>query len=267
MTGKTSYDFGGETAFVTGSTDGIGRGIATALAVAGADVAVNARSSGDVETTAEALDARGEGTVIGVAADVGDPDELRSAIETAIDAFGSLTLLVNNAARWPEENSMVEASLDDWDRTMAVNARAQFHATKLVARHMIDEGIEGCIVNHSSQTGDRRAGDRGLYGVSKTTVNGLTWRLANDLAPHGIRVNAVSTDVTESRQLRYEAEIEARERRATTAEVLDEWGGARPLGRLGHPEDIADGVLFLASDKAEYVTGTVLRISGGGNLE
>ena len=81
---------------------------------------------------------------------------------------------------------MVDASLDDWDRTMAVNARAQFHAAKLAARHMIDEGIEGSILNHSSQTGDRRAGDRGLYGVSKTAVNGLTWRLAANLADHTV---------------------------------------------------------------------------------
>ena len=267
MVGKTSYDFTGESAVVTGSTKGIGQGIATALAKAGANVAINARSSGTVDEAVTEIGANADGSVIGIPADVSDPTELESAVSTAIDAFGRLTILVNNAAVWPEEESMVDASLDQWDDTMHTNVRAQFHAAKLVADHMIDEGIEGRIVNHSSQTGDRRSGDRGLYGVSKTAVNGLTWRLAADLADHGIRVNAVSTDVTESRQLHHEAEMEGERTGRDPETVLGEWGAARPLGRLGQPRDIADGVLFLASDKADYVTGTVLRVSGGGNLE
>ena len=267
MVGKASYDFTGESAIVTGSTKGIGRGIATALVEAGANVAVNARSEEDVRATVENLRADAEGSVIGVAADVSEPDEVESLVTTAIEAFGRVTLLVNNAAVWPEEESMVDATLDEWDYTMNVNVRAQFYASKLVARHMIEADVEGCIVNHTSQTGDRRAGDRGLYGVSKTAINGLTWRMANDFAEHGIRVNAVSTDVTESRQLRYEAGVEAEQQGVDRDTVLDEWGKERPLGRLGQPTDIADGVLFLASDRAEYVTGTILRVSGGGNLQ
>ena len=189
-------------------------------------------------------------------------------VETAIDAFGQVDLLVNNAAMWPREDSMIEASLDDWDQTMDVNVRSQFYAAKLVAEHMVERGIEGNIVNITSQTGDRRCGGRGLYGTSNTAINGLTWRMAHDYAEHGIRVNAVSTDVTESHQLRYDAQLIADDDpERTPQDVLDDWGERRPLGRLGQPEDLGNAVLFLASDKASYIVGTILRVSGGGNLQ
>lgn len=268
MPGTISYDYEGQSAIVTGSTKGIGRGIAQSLVDAGANVVINARTPEDVESAAMELRSEADGTVVGVPADVADPEGVERLVETAIDEIGPIDLLVNNAAIWPREGSMVEASLEQWDRTMAVNVRAQFYASTLVARHMIEAGTRGSIVNVTSQTGDRRAGGRGLYGVSNTAVNGLTWRLAHDFAEHGIRVNAVSTDVTESAQLRFEAEEIADGFEDRTAEdVLAEWGEERPLGRLGQPEDLGNAVLFLASEQAEYVAGTILRVSGGGNLQ
>lgn len=268
MVGRTTYDFRGESAIVTGSTSGIGRGIAAALAEADADVVINARTESDVEETAAELDALGDGTVVGVAADLARPEEIERLVERAVDAVGELSVLVNNAAVWPEEESMVTASLEDWERAMAVNVRAQYYASQLVARHMRECDVEGSIVNVTSQTGDRRTGDRGLYGTSKTAVNGLTWRMAHELAQEGIRMNAVSTDVTDSRQLRYEAaQVAADDPDRTTDDVLEEWGNKRPLGRLGQPEDVADAVLYLCSDAASYVVGTILRVSGGGNLQ
>ncbi|MFB6136564.1 MAG: SDR family NAD(P)-dependent oxidoreductase [Halobacteriaceae archaeon] len=268
MTGTTTYDFDGESAIVTGSTKGIGRGIAERLVDAGANVLVNARTEADVERVADELDAAAAGRVAGVAADVSDPEGIERVVETGVEEFGQIDLLVNNAAVWPREGSMVDADVEDWDYTMNVNVRAQFYAAKLVAQHMIDEGVAGNIVNVTSQTGDRRTGGRGLYGVSKTSINGLTWRMAHDLAQHGIRMNAVSTDVTESYQLRKDARLIAEEREGVTEQdVLDEWAEERPLGRLGQPEDIGDAVCFLAGDTAEYVVGTILRVSGGGNLQ
>ncbi len=268
MVGRATYDYEGESAIVTGSTKGIGRGIARGLAAADADVAVNSRTEADVEATAAELDELGDGDVIGVAADVGDPDGVERLVSRSIDAFGEVDLLVNNAAVWPGEESLVAADLDDWELAMSVNVRAQFYAAQLVANHMIEEGIEGSIVNHTSQTGDRRTGARGLYGISKTAINGLTWRLAVELAEHGIRVNAVSTDLTDTSQVRTEArEAVADDPDRTVEDVLREWGEARPLGRLGRPEDLADAVMFLGSDRASYVVGTILRVGGGGNLE
>ncbi|WP_247004397.1 SDR family NAD(P)-dependent oxidoreductase [Halosolutus gelatinilyticus] len=268
MSGRATYEYGGETAIVTGSTSGIGYGIASALADANADVVVNARTASDVEETAADLDALGDGTVIGVAADLSRRDEIDRLIDRAVSEVGPISILVNNAAVWPEEESMIDASLDDWERTMNVNVRAQYYASKQIARHMITRDIAGSIVNVTSQTGDRRTGGRGLYGASKTAVNGFTWRMAYDLAREGIRMNAVSTDVTDSRQLRREAGRIAADRPGqTTDDVLEEWGAKRPLGRLGRPEDIADAVLFLCSDAASYVAGSILRVSGGGNLQ
>jgi NAD(P)-dependent dehydrogenase (short-subunit alcohol dehydrogenase family) len=268
MVGHTTFDYSGESAIVTGSTKGIGHGIAKGLVDAGANVVVNSRTKKDVTAVAEELDEQGTGDVIGVTADMTDLDDIETLVEKAIDAFGEIDLLVNNAAVWPREESLVEASVEDWNFAMDVNVKAQYYASKLVAAHMIEHGIKGSIVNHTSQTGDRRTGRRGFYGISKTAVNGLTWRMAHELAEHGIRMNAISTDVTETYQLHYEAETIAEgDPDRTPEDVLSEWGEARPLGRLGQPEDLANAVLYLASDAASYVVGTILRVSGGGNLE
>lgn len=105
-----------------------------------------------------------------------DPNDIESLVTDAVDAFDEIDLLVNNAAVWPAKPSLVDASLSDWDLTMNVNARAQYYASKLVAMHMIENDIKGSIINHTSQTGDRRTGNRGLYGISKTSINGFTWR-------------------------------------------------------------------------------------------
>jgi len=267
MTGTTNYDFEEESAIVTGSTKGIGRGIAETLVRYGANVCVNSRTPEAVRDTVDELNELGDGEVTGEVGDVGDTGDIDRVIQWAVDAFGSIDLLVNNAAMWPREDSMVEADLEDWDDTMSVNVRSQFYAARQVARHMIDRGIEGNIINITSQTGDRRTGGRGLYGVSNTSVNGLTWRMAQDLAEHGIRMNAVSTDATNSYQLRHEAELIAEEEDDRTPEdILDRWAQDRPLGRLGEPEDLGHAVCWLASDKASYVVGTILRVSGGGNL-
>ncbi|WP_227377658.1 SDR family NAD(P)-dependent oxidoreductase [Haladaptatus halobius] len=268
MVGHTTFDYSGESAIVTGSTKGIGHGIAKGLVDAGANVVVNSRTEGDVIEVAEELNERSTGEVIGVTADMTNLAEIEALIETAIDAFGEIDLLVNNAAVWPHEESLVKASIEDWNFAMDVNVRAQYYASKLVAAHMIEHGIEGSIVNHTSQTGDRRTGRRGLYGITKTAINGFTWRMAHEIAEHGIRMNAISTDVTETYQLHYEAEMIAEDDPDRTPEdVLREWGEARPLGRVGQPEDLANAVLYLASDAASYVVGTILRVSGGGNLE
>jgi NAD(P)-dependent dehydrogenase (short-subunit alcohol dehydrogenase family) len=268
MAGRGEFDYTGESAIVTGSTKGIGRGIAEGLAAAGANVVVNSRTPEEVEATVAELDSIGDGEVIGVPGDVGDLDDIDELVSRATAAFGTIELLVNNAAVWPEEESLVESTVDQWEHTMAVNVRAQYYAAKRVARHMIDEGIEGSIINHTSQAGDRRTGTFGLYGISKTSINGLTWRMAQELAEHGIRMNAISTDVTETAQLRYEAERDAaNDPNRTADEIVRARGEQRPLGRIGQPEDLADAVLWLASDHADYVVGEIVRVSGGGNLE
>lgn len=268
MVGQTSFDYSGESAIVTGSTKGIGRGVAEALAEHGANVVINARTAEDVERVVDEMNETHEGEIVGAPGDLREPGSVERMVATGVGAFGTIDLLVNNAAMWPREESMVEATLDDWNQVMDVNVRSQFYAGKLVAEHMIDRGVKGNVINVTSQTGDRRCGGRGLYGASNTAINGLTWRMAYDYAQHGIRVNAVSTDVTETYQLRYEAELVAEDDPERSPEdILRDWGERRPLGRLGQPEDLGNAVLFLASEQASYIVGTILRVSGGGNLQ
>ena len=268
MVGHAQYDFSGETAIITGSTKGIGRGIAGGLADADANVVINSRSASAVESVATELDDRGSGRVVGIAADVASTDDIDRLVDRSVAEFGEIDLLVNNAAVWPEEDSLVDSDIEQWNHTINVNVRAQYYAAKRVARHMIDEGIEGCIINHTSQAGDRRAGPFGLYGISKTSINGLTWRMAQELAGHGIRMNAISTDVTETDQLWHEATQAAEgDPDRTAEEILLARGEQRPLGRLGQPEDLAHAVLWLASDHADYVVGDIVRVGGDGNLE
>lgn len=267
--GDVTFQYDGEVALVTGSTKGIGRGIAREFADAGANVVVNSRSEEDVRDTATELDAETDGSVVGVSADVGDPNGVERLVDEAISEFGGVDHLVNNAATWPSR-PMPEVGLDAWDQGLDVNARGAFYAATLVARHMIDTGREGSIVNVTSQAGERHGADHGLYGVSKAAQNGLTWRMAHDLADHGIRVNAVSTSMTDSYQIRTTFVDDTEPEDLTDEEIREgkrALGERVPLGRIGEPDDVADGILFLASDAASYVTGHVLRVSGGKNLE
>lgn len=267
--GDVTFQYDGEVAVVTGSTKGIGRGIARRFAEAGADVVVNSRSADAVQSTATELDGACEGEVIGVPGDIGDPSDVERLIEETIDRLGGIDHLVNNAAAWPER-PMPEVGLDAWDEGLDVNARGAFYASTLVARHQIETDREGSIVNVTSQAGERHGADHGLYGVSKAAQNGLTWRMAHDLADHGIRVNAVSTSMTDTYQLR-KLYVDGKQPEELTQEEIREgkeaMGERVPLGRIGEPADVANGVLYLASDAAAYVTGHILRVSGGMNLQ
>ncbi|AKU09829.1 SDR family NAD(P)-dependent oxidoreductase [Haloferax gibbonsii] len=267
MTGTISYDFSGTTAVVTGSTKGIGRGIARAFAEAGANVVVNSRTPREVSETASALDSGTQGEVVGIAADMANLNSIEELIAQANHEFGQIDVLVNNAAVWPKEESMLTASIEDWEFMMGVNVRAPFYASQLAARQMVENGEPGTIINVSSHTGDRRSGDTGLYGTSKSALNGVTWRLAMDFAEHGIRVNGVSTCRTDTYQFRKGVrEAAGRGSDADIDDLLAQRAEQIPLGRLGDVSDIAAAVLFLASDGATYITGDVLRVSGGDNL-
>ena len=267
--GDVNFRFDDEVAIVTGSTKGIGRGIARGFADAGADVVINARSEADVRETAATLDGESDGSVVGVPADVSEPVAVEALVDETIDRFGGVDHLVNNAATWPPR-PMPEVGLDAWDQGFDVNVRGAFYISTLVARHMTETGREGSIVNITSQAGERHGADHGLYGVSKAAQNGLTWRMAHDLADRGIRVNAVSTSMTDSHQLRT-TYVDGKEPEELSDEEIEqgkrELGERVPLGRVGEPDDVTDGVLYLASDASSYVTGHVLRVSGGMNLE
>jgi 3-oxoacyl-[acyl-carrier protein] reductase len=234
----------GKVAIVTGSGHGIGRAIVERFAQEGAQVVVN---DVDVARAEEAAGAIGDAAVA-VAADVSRSADVDRIVDTAVKTFGGVHVLVNNAGLIDVERHVLEADEEWWDRVLAVNLKGQFLCALRAAQWMARHG-GGAIVNLSS--GGARAAHRGMvaYDASKGGVEAMTRALALDLAPYGIRVNAIAPGTINVFGLDEEA---ARLR-----------GEVVPLGRMGTPEDMAGPALFLASDDARYVTGVAFSVDGG----
>jgi len=243
-------------ALVTGGARGIGRGIAAALVEHGCDVAVNDVDGDALSETVDALDADAEGRVVGVEADVSDPDAATGMVVEAVDLLGGLDVLVNNAAVIdPAAYTEIEPS--DWRRVMAVNLDGVHNCCSAAVARMHEAG-GGAIVNVSSIAGQRVSLLAGAhYTSSKWGVIGLTKHVAAEHGPDGIRANAVCPGPTDSDRIRELTDDEAR------ASLADEV----PLGRWGRPEDVGAAVAYLASDAAAFVTGTTLTVDGGVTIE
>jgi 3-oxoacyl-[acyl-carrier protein] reductase len=243
----------GQVAVVTGSTRGIGRGIATRLAREGASVVVNGTRDDDVSNVVSALSAFG-GRACGIAADIGQRVGAERLLGLAMETFGRVDLLVNNAAvsGVPAVRPFLELDEEHWDAVLRTNLKGPFLCTSLATRLMVANRVRGCVVNISSFSAQRAHRRMAAYDAAKGGVEAFTRAVALDLAPHGIRVNAVgpgSIDVDESSTGGPGVALE----RAQTV----------PLGRLGRVDDIAAAVAFLASAEAAYITGQVLYVDGG----
>ena len=239
-------DRSGRTALVTGSTRGIGRAIAEALAGAGARVAVVGR---DQAKAAEAAAAIGGGAQ-GFAADVGDPASITALVESVEKAFGQIDILVNNAGL-TRDNILFRIKDDDWDTVLDANLRGAFLAIRATSRGMIKRRW-GRIINIASIVGITGNKGQANYAASKAGLIGLTKSVAKELGSRNVLVNAVAPGF-----------IETDMTAAMTPEARAALSGQIPLERLGSPTDIAGVVTFLASEYAAYITGQTLVVDGG----
>ena len=237
-------------AFVTGSSRGIGRAIARELAQQGYAVGINYIQAHDKasELVAE-LTAQGC-RAMAVQADVADRQAITGAIRTVEEAFGSVTLLVNNAGI-SEQHLFQNVTDEFWHRVFSVNVDGAFHTIQAVLPHMIQEKA-GCIINISSIWGQWGASCEVTYSSTKAALIGLTRSLAMELAPSGIRVNCVAPGVINTDMVQVLGQ-----------DVLQQLAEQTPIGRLGTAEDIATAVAFLADDRASFITGQVLTSDGG----
>lgn len=247
----------GRRALITGGGTGIGRATAALFAREGAAVMVSGRRRAELEETVRRIEKAG-GRAALVQGDVGSPADAERMVAETRTALGGLDVLVNSAGVITRNASVTSVPLEDWERVIRTDLTGVFLVSRFAVQAMIEAGRGGAVVHVSSVSGI--VGDPKLapYDAAKGGVNLLTKNMALDYAPHGIRVNAVCpgriwTPMPMSRLGPGD----------DPDEVLARWGKNIPLGRVGTPEDVAQAVLFLASDEASWITAAWLVVDGG----
>lgn len=253
---RITADLADQTAIVTGASRGIGKAIALRLAAAGVKVACVARSADKLAETVAEIEAAG-GTAEAIPCDVSDSEAATKLVEGVAEKWGGVNILVNNAGI-TRDTLLPRMSDDDWDSVIATNLRSVFLFSRAAASVMM-RAKKGRIINISSTSGLRGNQAQGNYSASKAGVIGFTQTIARELASkrRQITVNAIcpgfiATDMTA-------ALTEA----AGADAVMERIKAAVPLQRQGEAEEVADAVLFLASDSASYITGQTLTVDGG----
>jgi 7-alpha-hydroxysteroid dehydrogenase len=247
------FQLAGDVAVVTGAGAGIGRACAIMFAGAGASVVVSDLKAETAEAVAAEIVKAG-GKAVGVACNVTKEEDLAAVVETAIKAFGKLTILVNNAGGGgPKPFDM---PMSDFEWAYQLNVYSTFRLTQLAAPHMANAG-GGAVLNISSMAGENKNRRMASYGSSKAAVNHLTRNIAFDLGPMNIRVNAIAPGAIKTQAL---ASV-------LTPEIEKAMLKHTPLGRLGEGEDIANAALFLCAPASRWVSGQILTVSGGGLQE
>ena len=239
----------GKKAVVTGSGRGIGRSIALALARHGADVAVLDMDEAGAGETAGIIEQTGRKS-LALAVDVSRLSEVEEAINKILDLLGSIDIVVNNAGI-TRDNLLIRMKEDEWDSVIAVNLKGSFNLSKAVARSMMKQR-SGCIVNIASIIGMMGNAGQANYAASKGGLIALTKSLAKEMAPRGIRVNAVAPGFIATEMTNKIPE-----------KLREEMVRSIPLGRMGETDDVAAVVSFLTSPAAGYITGQVIVVDGG----
>ena len=245
------FDFTDDAVVVTGGAQGIGRAVCETFAEQGANVTI---ADVDVETAEEtAADIESEyGTeTLAIETDVSSYEEAEETIETTVEEFGSIDVLVNNAGLSTGASSFLESTPEDWDRSVGVTYFGTMNCTHAALPHMIEQE-SGCVINYASDSYKGNDPSLPVYGGAKAANVAFTMNVAKEVGEHGVRMNVVSPGTTET---------------PATEDWIDEYRDkileSYALDRLGKPQDIADTVVFLASDAADWITAEVVSVNGG----
>jgi 3-oxoacyl-[acyl-carrier protein] reductase len=244
------YDLKGKTALVTGAARGIGRAIALELARGGAALALNDVNEAAAKEAVDLALQAGAPKAKFYPFDVADAAACNAAVEGVVQEFGGLQILVNNAGI-SIDALLMRFKDEDWKKTLDINLTGAFHLMRAASRPMMKQRT-GSIVNIASVVGETGNGGQAAYSASKGALIALTKTVARELASRGVRANAVAPGFIDTPMTQALPE-------AARTKLAD----AIPLGRLGTPQDIADCVAWLASERSSYVTGAVIRVNGG----
>ena len=245
-----SITLDGKVALVTGGSQGIGEAISRRLAEAGAHVAVAARTEEKARAVADAI-AAGGGSAEAIRMDVADPASVTAGVKAVVERHGKLDILVNNAGV-KDDGLILRMGKDSWDRVLATDLTGVFLVAQEAAKSMVRKKVPGRIVNITSVVGLMGNAGQTNYAAAKAGVVGFTKALAREIGSRGITVNAIAPGYIATAMT---AALPADAKESLLRQIV--------LGRLGSPEEVADAVLYLASDLGAYVTGTCLNVSGG----
>jgi NAD(P)-dependent dehydrogenase (short-subunit alcohol dehydrogenase family) len=247
--------FAGKVVAITGGGSGIGKETARRFLAEGAKVALNGRDAGKLDQAARDIDPSGQSVAL-LAGDIADPATGARLVETAVSRFGGLDVLVNNAGVF-NPKPFLELTEADYDWYLDTILKGKFFTAQAAAKAMKDKG--GAIVQTGSMWAIQAIGatPSAAYSAANAGVHAMVRNLAIELAPHRIRINAVAPAVVETPV--YNTFLSDEQVR----EVLPTFNALHPLGRNGQPQDVAEAILFLASDQASWITGTVLPVDGG----
>ncbi|KAJ7267172.1 hypothetical protein C8J57DRAFT_360829 [Mycena rebaudengoi] len=246
-------------ALVTGAAQGIGKTIALKLADDGFDVAVNdvSGNTGKLDQLVDEIKAKGRASYKHIA-DVSVDEQVREMVEQVVQQLGGLDVMIANAGIVSgNRHTIVEKSVEEWDKIMAVNARGPFLCYKYAAAQMIKQGRGGRIIGASSVAGKQGIARAAAYSASKFAVRGLTQAAALELGPHGINVNAYAPGGIDT------AMLAAASPTGDSSDLIDYYKNSSPLKRIGITDDVASLVSFLSSKESQFITGQTISVNGG----
>jgi len=248
-------------AIVTGSSDGIGKAVALGLALEGAWVVICARRKNKLDETAREIQAFAKTQVLPVQADLTNQADISRLVKETYKEYGRIDILVNNTGG-PPPLTFLETSEEDWRNAIELLLMSVIRCCKEVVPYMKNRRW-GRIINMTSFAAKQPAEMLVLSNTLRAGILGLTKTLSNELAAYGILVNAVCPGWTLTKRVEELAKAEAKKSGRSYEEVVGEWEKLIPLGRLAQPREIADLVVFLASERASYITGAVIQVDGG----